>query len=151
MPISIGQPVYYNLNETKPETMLVSKGEFCGSQPSPKYPTNTNHNFFEITGEKRHVVLSGGQLKYMANQGTLQVGKVYDIIFKGKKTLDSGNYAGSKVSDFEVLEYSKKEVADLVEAGAELRNAPADTYVPHAEDMPKVVETASAETLGDLR
>jgi hypothetical protein len=148
MPISVGQPVYHDLNKTKKGTMLVSKGEYCGSTPSPKYPTSVNHNFFEVTGERRHVVLSGGQLKYMQTQGTLAEGKIYDVIFKGKKTLEKGTFAGKEASEFDVLEYSRKEVSELVAAGAELRNAPFESDV---EDLVDARQMNGNETLGDLR
>lgn len=147
MPQTLGLPTYYNLKETKAGTQLVGKGEYCGSTISPKYQ-NLQHNFYEVDGENRHVVLAGGQLDWRAKQGDLKPGGVYDVYFEGKKKLEKGAWAGSEASEFRIDTYSKQEIKDLIDAGAELRNVLDETPEP-VEVAPEVVATES-ESLGDL-
>lgn len=96
-----GQGKIVKYTESKPGDIMIENGEFVGTSQN-QY--GTLYNFQEVdTGEGK--ALPGcGQLNYMYEQATLKVGYRYQVVYQGKKKLDSGPYKGKECNDVDVYE-----------------------------------------------
>lgn len=149
MPQELGLPVYLD-KEAEAGTVIVKAGEYCGFTVSAKYK-NKQHNFFEVGGEGRHVILNGGQLDWREEQGTLEEGKLYDVIFDGMKEIEKGEWKGSDAKQFKLAVYSAKETKDLLkESGVELKGGTVRDDAPVEEEAPDARAEDASESLDDL-
>lgn len=142
MPTVLGKPVYYKLEDLKKGTPLVKHGEYVGATQGKM---GTNYNFVEIDGETRHVILSGGVLGWRISNNDFQEGSVLDINYDGQEKIEKGKWAGKMSHQFEIAIYKRSEVAELVAAGAELRNE-----LPEVAEIADTRMDAASESLDDL-
>lgn len=142
MPKKLGIPVYYDFKKLEKGVRLVTHGEYVGETKSTM---GTNYNFIEIDGEQRHVVLSGGSLKWRIQQGHFKEGNVVDIDFGGVSAIGKGKWAGKPVNNFEVAIYSPEEVEALLQNGAQKIVA-----MPKVEPLVEQKQTDVKEALDDL-
>ena len=109
MPRELGLPKYFDLNKTEVGTVLVLKGKYMGHTPSPKYG-NPQRKFVQF-GDDREVVLNGGQLNWREENGYLEVGGVYDVVYKGTEALKKGKFAGKDSHQFGIAVYEDDELS----------------------------------------
>ena len=96
-----GQGKIMKYTEAKKGDVLVEHGEFVGTSEN-QY--GTLFNFQEVASGEGKALPGCGQLKYMYEQKTLKVGFRYQIVYGGKKKLDSGAYKGKECNEVEVYE-----------------------------------------------
>lgn len=149
MPQELGLPVYLG-KDTEAGTKVVEAGEYCGHTMSAKY-NNRQHNFFEVGGEGRHVILNGGQLDWREDQGTLEVGKLYDVVFDGMKEIEKGQWSGSNAKQYKLAVYSASETKDLLKkSGSELKGGSVKADSPVEEEPVEEKAADASESLDDL-
>ena len=95
---------------------IVHMGEYVGESEGKM---GVNFNFMELeknpdspNDDPSHVVLSGGALRWRAEQGHLIKGHVYDITYKGKTEVQKGQWAGKEAHDFELAAYEPHELPE---------------------------------------
>lgn len=146
MPVAVDVKIW-DLKAVDLGTKLVSRGEYCGTTKSTQYDSNL-HQFVEIDDVGRsgsRVPLAGGALDYRAEQGDIQIGEVYDVIWKGKGKIAKGKWAGKETNTFEILRYEDDELpAAFLAKRTKPKAAPVNTPIEIAAPTPQT------EALDDL-
>lgn len=109
MPEELGLPKYWKLSETEPGTMLVEKGEYLG-EIMGKF--GAQHRFRQVD-DGQEVVVGGGSLNWRVEQGHINKGEVFNIIFEGKEKLEKGPYKGKESNNFKIEKFSGKELEEI--------------------------------------
>ena len=103
----MGLPKYFNFDEIKDGTVLFEKAEYIGTVDG-KFGAQLR--FRDLDGQD--YVVGGGSLNWRLENGDIDLGRVFRLTYKGKETLEKGNYAGRPVKVFEIEEYTTDELAD---------------------------------------
>lgn len=142
MPQELGLPVFplSKNSDTKPGDKVVTMGEYIGETESKM---GVNYNFLEPkTG--RHVVLSGGAIRWRIEQGHIVEGGFYDITWNGKSPVGKGQWAGKEAHDFKFAVYRDDEVP------AEYRSSRPVNGASAADEDPTPSEEPVSEAMDDL-
>ena len=103
---------YVKLKDTAPNTVILTKAVMTEVRPGKFGDTLIFSE--ENTGEEIGIG-AGGQLKSLYSRGKLHIGGIYNIVYKGKKTLKDGRAAHDfDISEFEVESEMSEEAEEFL-------------------------------------